>query len=349
MSVQFIGTTFAQNSQWHVDEKTLIDSIIAQINKHYSQSKSLLVNTTWFGPQFDNGEYQKFLALTNNEKFDKLFLLAAVDPVFLNADQIQSVFKQSGATELFLCGHFDSKYQFNFHTLVLPKYFHSYSDSDLKMTSPDYVYVCYNRKPRPHRIDLVQALVNNNLKQFGIISLGKNNSTYSNTNQEDLYFLLDEDPEDFAKEGNWNLPMNFGIPHDIHSLGKMDIWKRHFVNIVSETEFWPWDNLFVSEKTWKPILGLRPFLVNGQTQVYSWLGNHGFKTFEHYWPVSVANLPEYEVHQSIVNVITYLSKLSKRELGDMYNDMLPDLLYNRERFFEFAKEQQYKVNHLFHQ
>jgi hypothetical protein len=31
----------------------------------------------------------------------------------------------------------------------------------------------------------------------------------------------------------------------------------------------------------------------------------------------------------------------------MYNDMLPDLIYNKNRFFEFAKEEEYKKEHLF--
>jgi hypothetical protein len=31
----------------------------------------------------------------------------------------------------------------------------------------------------------------------------------------------------------------------------------------------------------------------------------------------------------------------------MYNDMLPDLLHNKERFYEYAIEQRHKMEHLF--
>ena len=42
-----------------------------------------------------------------------------------------------------------------------------------------------------------------------------------------------------------------------------------------------------------------------------------------------------------------LVTLDKKEIIAMYNDMLPDLKHNRDRFFEFAKEQQHKMNNLF--
>jgi hypothetical protein len=120
----------------------------------------------------------------------------------------------------------------------------------------------------------------------------------------------------------------------------MDYWQQHFINLVSETEFLPWDNTFLSEKTFKPILGLRPFLLNGQTQIYSWLRSRGFKTFNHYWSdIKIEDVAEYEVHPAIVQVVKRLSQLSQDELQSMYRDMLPDLKHNRERFFEFGREQ----------
>jgi hypothetical protein len=39
--------------------------------------------------------------------------------------------------------------------------------------------------------------------------------------------------------------------------------------------------------------------------------------------------------------------LDKNQLMQMYQDMLPDLIYNRERFFNFAEEQKYKIDNLF--
>ena len=89
MTTYFIGTTFPSNSQWHNDEKSLIQSVHQQIDKHFANGKNLFINATWFGPQFANGQYQKFEKLIEeHQEFDNVFLLAAPDPVYLNHDQI---------------------------------------------------------------------------------------------------------------------------------------------------------------------------------------------------------------------------------------------------------------------
>ena len=115
--IQFVGTTFPRSFQWHTDEIDLISKIKDQITVKYKNSKNLFINTTWFGPQFDNGEYNKFIDLVNNQQFDNLFLLAAAVPVFLNRDQISELAIQSGASQIFLIGHFDTDYYFNFHRI----------------------------------------------------------------------------------------------------------------------------------------------------------------------------------------------------------------------------------------
>jgi hypothetical protein len=48
-----------------------------------------------------------------------------------------------------------------------------------------------------------------------------------------------------------------------------------------------------------------------------------------------------------MSAIKAVSDKTTQELSQMYQDMLPDLQHNRSRYFEFAKEQQYKINHLF--
>jgi hypothetical protein len=94
------------------------------------------------------------------------------------------------------------------------------------------------------------------------------NEVEGNSIAPSQHLSLNESPSDAV--GNWGLDMSFGIPHDIHSLGNLDIWQQHFLNVVGETEFMHWDNMFISEKTWKPILGLRPFVINGQTKIYQY-------------------------------------------------------------------------------
>ena len=301
--IQFVGTTFPRSFQWHTDEIDLISKIKDQITVKYKNSKNLFINTTWFGPQFDNGEYNKFIDLVNNQQFDNLFLLAAADPVFLNRDQISELAIQSGASQIFLIGHFDTDYYFNFHSTVLMKYFNNYEEDDIILKNPRYTFLNYNRKPRDHRTELVDKLISNGIDKYGIITLGSR-------------ITLGEKIEDY-KESNWGMPDTYGIPHDIHSLGKIELWQNHF-------------------------------LINGQTKIYNYLRSQGFKTFTYYFPeIELENLKEFEVHDSIIKAIQYLTTLDKTNLLSMYNDMLPDLRHNRDRFFEFSKEQKIKIDNIF--
>jgi hypothetical protein len=342
MSTTVIGTTFPKSFQWHQDEIDLIKNIQNQIQLHYSNFQNLLINTTWFGPQFDNEEYAQFQKLVSQkQKFDNVFLLSGPDPVCLNQDQISQLMIDCGATNYFLLGNFDTIYSFNFISTVIPKYFKKYEMSDFVLTDPKWIYLNYNRKPRDHRIQFVDKLFENNLQDLGIITLGKDSQIYNKTDIVPRELNLSESPN----EGNWGMSMDFGIPHDIHTLGNMDLWQQHFLTIVGETEFLPWDHTFVTEKTFKPIIGMRPFVINGQTKIYSWLRQHGFRTFNHFWPhIKMEDLTEFEVHDSIVAVIKYLAT---QDIRKMYQLMQADLGHNRNRFIEFAREQQHTIDHLF--
>jgi hypothetical protein len=331
MTTESIGTTFPTYFQWGKNERELIKLVKQQIQDHFPHSNNLLINTTWFGPQFNNDEYTKFLKLCKQQLFDQLFLLAGVDPVCLNQEQIDHCLKLSGAKHLYLLGNFDTKYQFNFISTVLPAYFKEYTQSQCEMVAIDHVFLNYNRKPHLHRIKLINLLEQQQLLQYGTVTLGNR-------------YTLDEIPN----QGNWGMSMDLGIPHDIHTLGDLTIWQRHFLNVVSETKFDPWDPMFITEKTFKPILGLRPFVINGQPKIYQYLRDQGFRTFNHHWPhIELEAVNELQVHDAIVQVIKYLVELGKEQLQAMYSQMLPDLLHNHKRFSDYANEQKNKINHLF--
>lgn len=350
--ITLIGTTFPKTALWHRDEVRLIDSIKQQIQQCYADQQNLLINTTWFGPQFNNQEYDKFLRITQHTKFDNLFVLAAADPVFLTADQLQQLAQRSGATKQFYLGHFDGPHYFNFHASILPDHFCKYHVNDIVMTSADIVFVNYNRKPRRHRIDFVETILDQALHSCGIVTLGQDdNDIYGQGTRNRLGKLHLNELTDTNTIDSMGMDRNsrFGIPDDIHSLGDLDIWRKHLLNIVSETEFMPWDNMFISEKTWKPILGLRPFVINGQTKIYQYLRQQGFRTFNHHWPhIDIEGADENHVHTSIVAVIKYIRDLSLEQRQNLYQLMLPDLIHNRTRFFQFVEEQKYKINNLFH-
>ena len=337
MSTYQIGTTFRSTSQWAKNEQNLIENIKAQIEQSFSESNNLLINTTWFGPQFTNSDYFRLNEFVG--KIDNLFFLASVDPVMLNSQQLNDISTMLLVKKTYCLGNFDGQYQFNFISTVLPMYFQQYSNDELLLREPTWTFLNYNRKPREHRIKLVEKIIDCNLYTHGKISLGKNNPTYAKNSNPHL--VVDQDP-DYTQIGNWEMDDSFGIAHDIHTLGNMHIWQNH---VVSETEFNSWDNMFITEKTWKPIIGLRPFIINGQTKIYSWLEQQGFKTFTKYF--AGIELENSEVHDYIISVLKYLVSLDSKEILEIYNSMLPDLVHNQYRFFEFAQKHRYRIENLF--
>jgi hypothetical protein len=341
-NVMVIGGTFPKTSQWYLDENELIKNVSHQIGQSFPDKNNLLINLTWFGPQFENSAYYDLDKLKC--QFDQVFFLASVDAAMITQEQIKQIVDRLQAKESYCLGNFETDYQFLFIATLLPKYFKSYSEDELMLQTPKWVYVAYNRKPRQHRVDLVNKLLSQKLDSVGLISLGINDPVYSNSNPH----LIIDQSTDYSIAGNWGMDDRYGIAHDIHTLGNMNIWRNHFLHIVGETEFFPWDPMFITEKNWKPILGMRPFVLNGQTKIYKYLRNNGFRTFNHYWPhIEMEDISELQVHDSLIEVIKFLSTLSNATLLEMYTDMLPDLYHNKQRFFEFAEEQKYKMNNLF--
>jgi len=352
MPITFIGSSFDIRDQWGPQENKLIELFKTKIDTKFPSDENLIINLTWFGPKFGQNWQQVQSFITNNKKFNRIFWLSLVDPICILPTHFQEIETSIGAEYIYYIGGFDnSDYSFNFSSIPVKEDFIRYADNEILLVDLQHLFLCYNRKPKPHRIELVEKIYKNNLEIHGIVTLGKNDVNYdvSQGLKTDLYLTVDENKEDYSYNGKFLTHHNFGgIPYDLCSLGRLDIWQTHFLNIVSETEFNPWDNLFITEKTWKPILGLRPFVVNGQTTIYKYLQDNGFKTFNHYFNgIELEDLKEFEVHDAIINVIKYLAILDKSEIIAMFNDMLPDLKYNKERFFEFASEQKHKMDNLF--
>lgn len=344
--LDYIGTNFNQNWLWGNHEISCIESLKRQVDLYFPNQQNLIINLTWFGPQFPNHSWPAYRAL--NKKFDNLFLLATVDPPMINRDQIAEIVQQLGHPCLYKIGNFDTNYHYNFFAPILASHFKKYTDDDIALKSVRWLYCNYNRKPRQHRVEFVRKLMESKLDSLGIITLGKPNVIYDQDPNNTLYFSIGEQVDDYRSTGHWYSDDEFGIPHDVLSLHNLDVWQNHFLHIIGATEFWPWDDIFVSETQWKPIIGLRPFLINGNTRTYAWLRDNGFQTFNHYFPgIEFENINETEVHESLISAIRYLATLTNSNIMQLYQDMLPALRQNRLRFYEYAQEQLVKKDNLF--
>ena len=56
------------------------------------------------------------------------------------------------------------------------------------------------------------------------------------------------------------------LANDIISLGDPNYWNKHFCAVVTESVMH--SDVFLSEKTFKPLIGLRPFIILGDGGLY---------------------------------------------------------------------------------
>ena len=331
--------------QYGKEEIDIFHATVKQVDQKFPFARNLVINTTWFGPQFDNDEWRKICVLEG--EYDNLFLLAVIDPIYLEKSDQDFIVKKFNIKNVYYLGMFaDSPYEWNFHAAVVAEKSPTYTDQELLLETPEYLYLLYQRKPRLHRIEITKILVEQDMIKHGIVTLGNNDGSGYDWSQgaQGPVLVIDDSPDQYHHNGG--ATDYAGIPNDLVSLGRIDIWKKHFLNIVSETEFDNWQPRFVTEKTWKPIIGLRPFVIHGQNAIYSWLRKNGFKTFNHYWPhLSVED--NEDQHGSVLSVIHFLAEMPRSQIQAMYEDMLPDLIYNKNRYKEFAIEQKHKMYHLF--
>jgi hypothetical protein len=305
-----------------------------QINQNFSQHKNLLIDLTWVGPRFEDMDgWQEFLMLCDHgEVFDNLFLVATIDPPSVTYDEINLMKNMTKSLFVYYLGNFDSPHQFNFFAVQLAQNFVKYDMQDLILKRISHCFINYNKKPLPWRVDLIKRIMAENLSERGIITIGTGNS-------DNPVSITDESQQihKFAIESESGQSMQY------YSLDKLDTWQSTFLYINSCTVFDPDRDLFCQQDVFKPLLGIRPFLINGNTKTYRWLRLQGFRTFNQYWPhIDVENGP---VHDTIIDVLKFLVAKQENELMDMFNDMLPDLHHNHQRFWEYAEEQKRLITH----
>jgi len=331
-----VGTHFPLSWQYGPEEKHIFDSTVNQVNNNFPNDRNLVINTTWFGSQFGNGEWKR--ALSFDTDFDNLFLLSVIDPVYLFDEDLDIIIKKYNIKNIYRIGMFEgSKYEWNFHGMIGKDLMPRYTEEQVIMTNPEYIYMLYQRKPRLHRIEITEILRHRNLLKHGVVSLG---TTGGQNWHDGIKFEPIIIPDDNSPDAHHN--GDFGVPNDLVTLGRLDLWQTHFLNIVSETVFDEWLPLLVTEKMWKATIGLRPYIVHGNPKTYAWMRNHGFKTFNQYW--SHIPVETQGPHDSVWQVLEFLRT---QDLKQMYLDMLPDLRYNKQRFYEFSCEQEYKMEHIF--
>ena len=252
----------------------------------------MLINPTWLLDRDISAEIQ-------DASPDFIICTDLVDPAI---PQVHEIIQDSGIPHLFI-GNAD-QYRLDFWAMVCDLNFQSYTNTELQLRPGAKKFICLNRKPHAHRRVIMRYL--DQVKDQGYLTSGMDPD------------LVDADVGDYA------------ICNDVYSLGDISTWQDAYLNIVTETTFNN-DNFFISEKTWKPVIGLRPFFGYGQPKLREYLRAQGVDTFEDLIDYTGC-VTEQDYAELAIKIVTNLSINYSEPFQQR-------LLHNQQRFRNYVYEQ----------
>jgi hypothetical protein len=122
-------------------------------------------------------------------------------------------------------------------------------------------------------------------------------------------------------------------------------YKEFFCEIVCETYF-SGKTFFVTEKTWRPIMHRKPFIVQGPQWFLKNLHNLGFKTFGHWWDEGYDEDPADSRLDVLKTNIDWIADQNQSVIDRWYREMQSILEHNFQTLQKLTKEK--IINTVFH-
>ena len=211
-------------------------------------------------------------------------------------------------------------------------------------------FLCFNRTmEKYHRYKLFLDWNENNFDDslFSFLNVYKS-SGY------DILDIVKTYGEDYCNNLEKKLPIEVDT-HNIKRDGKLVEWDRTHnnfkkelfldscINIVTETTFEN-NELFISEKIVKPLVGFQPFIVLGPQYYLRELKKLGFKTFDSIWDESYDDEEDFKKrYEKVLKLILKINENDINEVNEMYKSVKDICIYNHNHFKSIKEESIYKI------
>jgi hypothetical protein len=191
------------------------------------------------------------------------------------------------------------------------------------------VFGCLYNRPLWHRL-LLAAKMQRDYADVSVINLRANPHDQNQSNLfevQEIFEYASEYLEVFAQQKRY-WPKQIEV-EDLYTVGNTTqghtdqlarFYTDFLIDIVAET----WINgnsFFPTEKTIRPMLLKKPFIVMGSKDYLAYLRQLGFWTFDHFWDEDYDGFCNRDRFLKIIKLIDILAKKSKDELHDMYRQM----------------------------
>jgi hypothetical protein len=315
------------NNGWgdDVELRAFEKSILQRYLRSWYQddSQCVTISSTWYSQDYHD---QVLLQLARDPP-DKIALYSFLDPAIPRPEWFQEF-----DCEIHCIGYYPGPHAIDAWALIMDQYF-QHQQSNCSGDGIDTPFLCYNRKPHWHRQRLIQQMAKQGCLDHGIVTMGdadgspRIHGTY-------LFTGSSIAPNAGVEQ--------YGIPNDIMSLGPIELWDRCFLNVVTETVFDVDQIGFASEKIYKPIVGMKPFLVYAPNGARLWLDRVGIENFtQDFWDISDWNPADPE------HLVLFLKDLIKQPKSYFQTKFLlleEKIKFNHDRYQNYIKEQKQKVN-----
>lgn len=212
----------------------------------------------------------------------------------------------------------------------------------------------YNRRVAPHRVIMLSLLRNDDLlktAQYSIdLSLwshGDIGLDLSNgTDYDDVLYIEDKQYKSKVINGFFKLNKIGKSVVDYDNVG--GVWgfgfehKEPYMNtyfsVITETNFYEHGH-YISEKSFKGIQHLHPFVILGKPGILKQLKSWGFKTFSDFWDESYDGIQNNSERMiAVYSVVKYLCEKSNEEWDELNKQLYPILEHNRKHLLSMTEE-----------
>lgn len=202
-------------------------------------------------------------------------------------------------------------------------------DEDFYNWNKSKSFMCLNGKDKHHRRLMLRQIRGRKLESqghisyvcsgFGRVKIEGNVDSTLNVNEwlNEVPIFLDQQPHETKSNDRWMNP---------------EIYNDAWINVVTEAFPFIEQDLFITEKTFKPMLQLQPFLIQGNRYTLKKLREFGFKTFPTLFDESYDELLTVEERtEAIGNELSkWCEETHKKE---MIKSVWDDLLHNQQMLF----------------
>jgi len=254
------------------------------------------------------------------------------------------------------------KYNFkNEISVISSNMFHYYLQSSVKgyefpkefvVKAKPKKFLCFNKVNREQRMRLVDKMLEHDFVKLGYYS-------FEGSHEGGIQALIDMLPKDkylYLQKHRDMFPMRLNITQERSNPVNIipddfQYFENSYFSIVNETLFYEFDqsraasipfhqpfvensSVFLSEKTFKCLAMMHPFVMFGRPNMLRGLRNAGFKTFaplinEDYDTIQ----NDDERFNAVFAEVSRLVSLSESEWIDMQHKLKPILEHNQQRFF----------------